>query len=252
MTDSQDAASKTNTDDDGNKQDQSSDKSTLLTDDKSDDKKDDKSDDKKDDKSDDKKDDKSDDKKDDKSDDGKDTKSDDDKSSDDKKVDKKDDKKDDDAPEKYEDFTLPEGVELTEESRDAFNALAKTDNLSQETAQKYVDLAVKNYTEQFEQQVTAWDELNQKWVGEIKADKEFGGAKMDETVASSQRAMKRFDPDGELKAALDGPITGNHPALIKLLTRVDKAIREDKIVDGGASEDEPQSPAEVMYGKTKK
>lgn len=161
--------------------------------------------------------------------------------------------KDEGAPEKYETFVAPEGVTLDTEMLGKFSSVAKELNLPQAGAQKLVDLAVEHSKQIIASQAQQWQEIRQEWVSEIKADKEFGGEKFNETVVSAKRALGKFGSE-KLVQFLDSTGYGDNAELIRLLARVDKATREDKIVDGDPAKAN-KSAAETLYpdqGKDKK
>lgn len=155
------------------------------------------------------------------------------------------------APEKYENFSAPEGVELDTETLGEFTAVAKELNLSQEKAQKLVDFGPKILQKAQEVQMQKWVEIREGWVSDLKADKEFGGDKLPETVERAKRALSKFGDEKLVKLLLPpnkgGTGFGDNDALIKLLARVDKATSEDTVVDGGSSGKDNRSAAEVLY-----
>lgn len=131
------------------------------------------------------------------------------------------------APESYT-FVMPEGVELDEKSAGEFSAVAKELDLTQEQAQRVVDLYAKNVQGQLE----AHKATVEGWVTAVKADKEIGGDKVTETVATARKAVEAFGSP-ELKALLDTTGLGNHPEFVRMMFRAGKAISEDRLVVGG-------------------
>lgn len=156
------------------------------------------------------------------------------------------------VPEKYE-FKAPEGMELDPELTDEFSKVAKELELSQEKAQKLADFGPKILQKAAEKQVQQWTEIREGWVNDLKADKEFGGPKLNETVERAKRALNKFDGgDGKLLKLLSAPNKGgtgfgDNDALIKFLARVDKATSEDSAIDGGDSGKDNRSAADVLY-----
>jgi len=161
------------------------------------------------------------------------------------------DKSDKGAPEKYEDFVLPEGVDkLDQDMLDNFTALAKEQNLSQESAQKLVELASGLVLKTGQDSQAAWQETADGWVKAVKEDKDYGGEHLKETLTRGERALARFgSPDlGELIGGNGFRLTDNLE-FIKFLVRVDKAIGEDKLVEGGSTGDAgATSHGASMYG----
>lgn len=151
-----------------------------------------------------------------------------------KTADKPDDKeqKQEGAPEKYE-FKAGEGVELDTAALEQFEPIARELNLTNEQAQKMVDLyGTKIMPMVQQQQAEAWQKTTEQWAADVKADKEIGGDKLTANLSAAQRALEQFG-DPELKEYLDSTGLGNHPALVKAFIKVGKAMSEDKVVTGG-------------------
>lgn len=152
----------------------------------------------------------------------------------DKPADKPDDKeqKPEGAPEKYE-FKPAEGQELDTAALEQFEPIARELNLTNEQAQKMVDLyGTKIMPMVQKQQAEAWQKTTEQWAADVKADKEIGGDKLTANLSAAQRALEQFG-DPELKEYLDSTGLGNHPALVKAFIKVGKAMSEDKVVTGG-------------------
>lgn len=149
-----------------------------------------------------------------------------------------------DEPVAY-DFKLPEGVELDGTAADKFKAIAAELKLPADGAQKVVDLYAglkQAEAEAFKNQVEAWGE-------EVKADKEIGGAKLDENLAAARKAVDTFAPPG-LKSLLNSTGLGNHPEMVRMFLNIGKQISEDGIVRGNSAEQKPKDAASVLYGTT--
>ncbi|EPL8678345.1 peptidase [Klebsiella michiganensis] len=152
----------------------------------------------------------------------------------DKPADKPDDKeqKQEGAPEKYE-FKPAEGQELDTAALEQFEPIARELNLTNEQAQKMVDLyGTKIMPMVQKQQAEFWQKTTEQWAADVKADKEIGGDKLTANLSAAQRALEQFG-DPELKEYLDSTGLGNHPALVKAFIKVGKAMSEDKVVTGG-------------------
>ncbi|EAB7110103.1 peptidase [Salmonella enterica subsp. enterica] len=162
-------------------------------------------------------------------------------------ADKPDDKeqKPEGAPEKYE-FKTGEGVELDTEALKDFEPVARELNLTNEQAQKLVDLyGTKIMPMVQQQQAEAWQKTTEQWAADVKADKEIGGDKLTGNLSVAQRALAQFGTP-ELKEYLEGTGLGNHPELVKAFIKIGKAMSEDGMVDG--SNQGQRSAAEVLYG----
>lgn len=137
-------------------------------------------------------------------------------------------KKPEGAPESYE-FKAPEGVSFGEGVIGAFSEVAKELNLSQDAAQKVLDkMAPAIQARQMEQIEAA----RNTWAEAAKADKEFGGEKLDENLATAKKAIDTFGTP-EFRALLNDSGFGNHPEVIRVFYRAGKAISEDRFVAGG-------------------
>ncbi|HGE8494718.1 TPA: peptidase [Serratia marcescens] len=144
------------------------------------------------------------------------------------------------APEKYE-FAAPEGQELDANALAVFEPIAKELGLTQEQAQKLVDI----YPQIQQQQAEAWSKQIADWGEQVKADKEIGGDKFNASVGLAQRALDQFG-NSELREYLNASGLGNHPALVRFCAKVGKSMAEDSFVvpnQGGQ-----RSAADILYG----
>ncbi|EOT1889046.1 peptidase [Citrobacter freundii] len=156
------------------------------------------------------------------------------------------DQKQEGAPEKYE-FKPAEGQELDAAALEQFEPIARELNLTNEQAQKMVDLyGTKIMPMVQQQQVEAWQKQTEGWAESVKADKEIGGDKLTSSISTAQRALETFGTP-ELKEYLNTTGLGNHPELIKVFVKVGKAMSEDGMVTG--KESGQRTAAEVLYGK---
>ncbi|HFP9250564.1 TPA: peptidase [Raoultella ornithinolytica] len=155
------------------------------------------------------------------------------------------DKKPEGAPEKYE-FKAGEGVELDSGAMADFEPVARELNLTNEQAQKLVDVYPKILAGVQQRQVEAWQKQTEGWAETVKADKEVGGDKLTSNLSAAQRALDQFGTP-ELREYLDGTGLGNHPELVKAFIKVGKAMSEDGVITG--KESGQRSAAEVLYGK---
>ncbi|WP_272688424.1 MULTISPECIES: peptidase [unclassified Providencia] len=149
------------------------------------------------------------------------------------------------APEKYE-FTAGEGQELDKEAVAAFEPIARELGLSNEQAQKIVDVYGSTIMPQIaKQQEAAWQKQVTEWAETVKADKELGSV---ESIGNAQKAMDQFGTP-ELKQYLNDSGLGNHPELFRIFSRIGKAMSEDGFVSG--SSENALSTADVLFGDSK-
>ncbi|WOC01657.1 MULTISPECIES: peptidase [unclassified Providencia] len=149
------------------------------------------------------------------------------------------------APEKYE-FTAGKDQKLDKEAVAAFEPIARELGLSNEQAQKIVDVYGSTIMPQIiKQQNEAWQQQTTEWAETIKADKELGSV---ESIGNAQKAMDQFGTP-ELKQYLNDSGLGNHPELFRIFSRIGKAMSEDGFVNG--SSENTRSTADVLFGDSK-
>ncbi|KKM17597.1 hypothetical protein LCGC14_1674220 [marine sediment metagenome] len=136
------------------------------------------------------------------------------------------------SPKDYEDFKLPEGVELDEVALADFVPMAKEAGLTQEQAQKLVDFQAKRVQEYSDSQEKAWTDMQESWRVATKSDKEIGGPAFDQSLAQAKTFLKAYGTP-ELMEALDTTGMGNHPEVIRAFARAGKAMGDDKLAIGG-------------------
>lgn len=129
------------------------------------------------------------------------------------------------APEKYE-FVVPEGTTMDPKGLEAFSEVAKELDLSQEAAQKVID---KMAPAMAARQAEAIEAVKTEWAEGSRADKEFGGDKLNENLAVAKKALDTFGTP-ELRTLLNESGLGNHPEIIRMMYRAGKAISEDRFV----------------------
>ena len=132
-----------------------------------------------------------------------------------------------DAATQYEKFTIPEGFDYDDGKVSEFTALARELNLSQEQAQKLVDLHVRHWLG-FEEQTKAQAE---EWRKQTMNDPEFGGQKFMQSLQDAHRFVSAFGGE-KLKIALDATGAGNHPEIFKAFALAGRLLGEDRLVKG--------------------
>lgn len=153
------------------------------------------------------------------------------------------------APEKYTDFKAPEGVTLSPESLTQFSTIAKELNISQENAQKLVDLAAKNHTDAVAANLRAWNDKRVEWRQEVEKDPVYGGAKMKESVNHAVFAKNTIGKDIPGLEDVFKTGWGDNPALFKFFVEVGRKLGESKAHSGGAPTVEQKSAAQLFYSK---
>lgn len=148
------------------------------------------------------------------------------------------------VPEQYA-FEPPEGLELDEDTKgriDAFAETAREMGLTQQQYQSLIEYDINRAQQLNDVAVESWDRQVEDWRKSAKADKEIGGEKFAENLKVAESAIKQFgDPD--LRALLKSPspenpsglAIGNHPAVLRFLNRVGKAIADPGLLQGDAA-----------------
>lgn len=156
--------------------------------------------------------------------------------------------------EKAEAFTLklPEGVEPDAKLLEGVTKWAQATGLKQEQAQQLADFYAQHQQEALAAQQAALDAETQEWLGTIEKDPELGGQKKPETLAALNRVMAAHGSP-ELRALMDGSGLGNHPAVVRFLARIGRAMGEDSIAGstGGSNDSKDVPLEELLYGGTK-
>lgn len=158
-----------------------------------------------------------------------------------------------DKPIEYADFKLPEGVEVSAEALAAFKEAAAGAKLSQEQAQSFIDMHQKAIDAASTKPYEMWRDTQKQWQDTIKADPEFGGAKLEtETLPAVARAIKQFSPNADAEKALRQAFSftgaGNNPEVIRFIARIGMTLKEGTHVGGyPAGGDGGKSAASKLY-----
>lgn len=74
------------------------------------------------------------------------------------------------------------------------------------------------------------------WEAASRADPEFGGDKIGESLATVNRVFEAYDPQGTIRAMLTETGYGNHPDLIRFMLAIGRDLSPDHMVSAsGAS-----------------
>lgn len=140
------------------------------------------------------------------------------------------------APEVYADYALPEGIEYNKEFASTFNAVAKELNLTQEQAQRLVDLQAGNVKMSMDLQA----KQNADWIKQ--SEKTYGK----EGIEQANKALIRFSTP-EYVEYLAETGQGNNPAVIAQWLKVAEMVSEDKAANP-QSTGKSDTWASTMYG----
>lgn len=155
------------------------------------------------------------------------------------------------VPEKYE-LKMPDGSPLDKEAITRVESYAKANKLSNEEAQKLLEVentAVKAFAEKAHAEA---ETVKATWLEGSKNDKEIGGDNLAKNVEVSHRVLDKFGSP-LLKQILNETGTGNHPELIRMLSRIGKEFSEDELIPGKPpTQPAPKTdPANKLYPNQK-
>lgn len=170
------------------------------------------------------------------------------------------------VPDTY-DLKWPDGSTLNPAIVERTAATARALGLSNAAGQQLLDQTVQDLTNAetaakataqatFDAQVEAWKpggaewvKRNTAWTNDAIADAEIGGTpeKLAVSVEKAQQALAKYGPP-ELKPLLDETGFGSHPAVIKLLASIGRAMSEGSLVLGATGQPgKPKSDGQLMY-----
>lgn len=147
------------------------------------------------------------------------------------------------APDKYEDFKLPEGVELRGDVLTSAQELFKGLGLTQDAAQSLVDFHTKQLTEAATAPVTAYNEMREGWKTAAAADPDIGpkAAAIKETLGKAYDTLGNPKLVADFKDAMNLTGVGDHPAFIKVLNAWATQVIEGRPVRSGSPSEHGQS-----------
>jgi hypothetical protein len=151
------------------------------------------------------------------------------------------------APElKLESLKLPDGMKLEGDMKDGFaKAIAEAD--PNKRAQALLDLYAGESKKIAEAAHKGFHDLNQKWVGEVKADAEIGGDKWPQVAATIAKGLDTYGTPG-VRQALNLTGAGNNPEVIKTLYKMASALAEGGHVGGNPPAGSGEKDlSELMY-----
>lgn len=154
------------------------------------------------------------------------------------------------APESYEEFKFEDGKALASEDLEEVKGLAKELNLSQEAAQKLAEFKLKQNDGYEAKNAQKLVDEGGKWWEQSMHDKEFGGDKLDESLAIAKKAV--FDNEittPELREMLKASKLENHPEVVRHFYRLGKKLSQDNFVSGSHSATTKPDAATMLYGK---
>jgi hypothetical protein len=157
-------------------------------------------------------------------------------------------------------FTPPDGVdiEMTDDvvaQFDHFKERAKAVDLTQDQYQELVAGEIERGREAMMKMATDYQQRVEGWTAATKADKELGGDKLPEILATAKLGMDTYGSP-ELKDLFAMPSEknptglglGSHPEVIRLLHRAGLTAKEDgNLISGDGGKAESDAALRRMY-----
>jgi len=144
-----------------------------------------------------------------------------------------------------EDFTLPDGVETNDELQTEFLEIMNKDQEPKDRLQALVDLQVKANQVAQEAASKLWQDLQDKWTEEVKADPDIGGSKLEATQSVIAKSLEEFG-NKDVREAFVLTGAGNNPHIVRYIHKMAVALSEGKPVVGTPATAET-TQAEKLY-----
>lgn len=144
------------------------------------------------------------------------------------------------------DLKIDEKSPLSAEEVDELISFANEKKLSKELTQALVEREAAQKTAQAE----AVEKAKDKWLDDVKNDKELGGDNLKETSVVVKKVFDRFGDD-EFKKYLENTGLGNHPAVVRFVKKIGKSMTPEQLVIANAQGAKPEvSAASKLYDQT--
>lgn len=149
------------------------------------------------------------------------------------------------------DITLPEGLEVSDERRDAALAIINNRELTpKEQLQGLINLQGELAKEASEAISETWATTQKTWQDEVKADPTIGGDKLPATLSAVNKLVTEYGDDKLVEAfALTG--AGNNVHVIKFLNSIAGKLLEGGPVQAGGPTNQEGNPASRMFPSMK-
>jgi uncharacterized phage-associated protein len=156
-------------------------------------------------------------------------------------------------PEKYEFKGADGNPLLADEVVAEWSPLLKELKLDNAGAQKLVEMQLKQQEVMGKQLTDALEADRGVWREAAKADKDFGGVNFDANVKLTSDALTKYG-DAEFSSLLKDSGLGDHPAVLRFLAKVGKALPKDDALPGQvgniAAANSHKSYGERLYPNT--
>lgn len=151
-----------------------------------------------------------------------------------------------DEPQDFEAFNLPDGMEMNTELLSEVTPIFKEAGLTQEQAQKFIDIHSQQLLAQEQGKLDAFNQLNQEWRDAVKNDKDIGGDNYDQSIANARTALNKFGTP-ELTKLLNETGIGNNPEVVRFMNSVGALLQEDQPGGPSGTVKTVKDRADVLY-----
>jgi hypothetical protein len=101
-------------------------------------------------------------------------------------------------------------------------------------------------------QASEVENTKQQWLVESQSDPEVGGTKFKEAAAYANRVFQKYGTP-KLKAYLEETRLGNHPEVVRLLSRAGRELFADDTFERNGNIGDPKlTHEEILYGNNNK
>lgn len=167
-------------------------------------------------------------------------------------------------PPVYDTFTVPEGVTLDTERVEKFTAILSdlelTGKVPHEFAQQFGQKAVDFHVQEVQRVAddvaklyqTTWERQKTEWKDTFLKDPEIGGNRFQTTVDAARNFIRTHggtpEQQTEFRNVMETSGLGNHPAIIRLLSRAGMAMEEGRPLAATKPVSAPKSKVNTLYG----
>lgn len=127
-----------------------------------------------------------------------------------------------------------------------FSSIVNEFGIPRDAIAKLVALQEKTMSAASEAGSRSWNELQDRWQNEVKADKEIGGPALTANLARIGQLLDTYGSP-EVRAALDLTGAGNNPAIVKFMSKIASALTEGGFVSGNLPSSGPADAASILY-----
>lgn len=150
---------------------------------------------------------------------------------------------------------IPEAVKLSETELKEVQELFNEGRVAPEVAQKYLD---RHYTELEkatksirDDQWNVWNKTQDEWRDKVMTDPELGGNRLQTTLNTAGAIIEQYGSE-DLRKMLGLTGAGNHPAMVRFLYNVGKALGEGRPIPAPPPVSQAvKSRADRLYGNTR-